>query len=60
MLIEEDLARWPVVLREGASAGEPLNAEVIEDVRRAWGLTVRAEFGQTEIIARIGNPPGNH
>jgi acetyl-CoA synthetase len=58
MLIQEDLARWPVVLREVVGAGEPLNPEVIERVREAWGLTIRDGFGQTESTAQIGNPPG--
>ena len=58
MLIQENLARWPVVLREVASAGEPLNPEVIEQVQRAWGLNVRDGFGQTETTAQVGNPPG--
>jgi acetyl-CoA synthetase len=58
MLIQEDLRRWPVVLREVVGAGEPLNPEVIEQVRGAWGLTIRDGFGQTETTAQIGNPPG--
>jgi len=58
MLIQEDLRRWPVVLREVVGAGEPLNPEVIERVRAAWGLTIRDGFGQTETTAQIGNPPG--
>ena len=58
MLIQEDLARWPVSLREVVGAGEPLNPEVIEQVRSAWGLTIRDGFGQTETTAQIGNPPG--
>jgi acetyl-CoA synthetase len=58
MLIQEDLGRWPVVLREVVGAGEPLNPEVIERVRAAWGLTIRDGFGQTETTAQIGNPPG--
>ena len=57
MLIQEDLRRWPVVLREVVGAGEPLNPQVIEQVRAAWGLTVRDGFGQTETTAQIGNPP---
>ena len=36
----------------------PLNPEVIEQVRSAWGLTIRDGFGQTETTAQIGNPPG--
>jgi acetyl-CoA synthetase len=58
MLIQEDLARWPVKLRELISAGEPLNPEVIEQVRKAWGITIRDGYGQTETTAQIGNPPG--
>ncbi len=58
MLIQEDLRRWPVVLREVVGAGEPLNPEVIDQVRTAWGLTIRDGFGQTETTAQIGNPPG--
>jgi acetyl-CoA synthetase len=58
MLIQQDLRRWPVLLREVVGAGEPLNPEVIEQVRAAWGLTIRDGFGQTETTAQIGNPPG--
>ena len=58
MLILESLERWPVKLRELISAGEPLNPEVIEQVRRAWGITIRDGYGQTETTAQIGNPPG--
>jgi acetyl-CoA synthetase len=58
MLIQEDLKRWPVQLRELISAGEPLNPEVIEQVRAAWGITIRDGYGQTETTAQIGNPPG--
>ena len=38
MLIQEDLRRWPVGLREVVGAGEPLNPEVIERVKAAWGI----------------------
>ena len=58
MLIQEDLRRWPVVLREVISAGEPLNPEVIEQVRAAWGLVIRDGYGQTETTAQVGNTPG--
>jgi len=58
MLIQEKLGRWPVALRECASAGEPLNPEVIGQVEDAWGLTIRDGFGQTETTAQIANPPG--
>lgn len=58
MLIQEDLTQWQVPLREVVGAGEPLNPEVIEQVRRAWGLTIRDGFGQTETTAQVGNSPG--
>ena len=54
MLILQDLRKWPVSLREVVSAGEPLNPEVIEQVRSAWGLTIRDGFGQTETTAHGG------
>ncbi|MBS2024256.1 MAG: AMP-binding protein, partial [Deltaproteobacteria bacterium] len=58
MVILEALGDRPPGLRELVSAGEPLNPEVIEQVQRAWGLTVRDGFGQTETSAQIGNAPG--
>ena len=58
MLIQEDLKAWPVQLRELISAGEPLNPEVIDQVRAAWKITIRDGYGQTETTAQIGNPPG--
>jgi len=59
MLIQADLAKADVSsLREVVGAGEPLNPEVIEQVRAAWGLTIRDGFGQTETTAQVGNTPG--
>ncbi len=58
MLIQEDLAAWKVVLREVVSAGEPLNPEVIDRVKAAWGLIIRDGYGQTETTLQIGNFPG--
>jgi len=55
MLIQHDLRQWPVQLREVGSVGEPLNPEVVEHVRQAWGVTVRDGYGQTETTAQIGN-----
>jgi acetyl-CoA synthetase len=57
MLINADLSGGPGALREVIGAGEPLNPEVIEQVRRAWGLTIRDGYGQTETTAQIGNTP---
>jgi acetyl-CoA synthetase len=60
MLIQEDLAAHAgrLRLREVIGAGEPLNPEIIERVRAAWGLALRDGFGQTETTAQVGNSPG--
>jgi acetyl-CoA synthetase len=59
MLIQADLSAADVsALRECVAAGEPLNPEVIDQVSKAWGITVRDGFGQTETTAQVGNPPG--
>ncbi len=58
MLIQADLGSVKTQLREVVGAGEPLNPEVIEQVQKAWGLTLRDGFGQTETTLQIGNPPG--
>jgi acetyl-CoA synthetase len=58
MLVAEPLADYPVRVRELVAAGEPLNPEVIEQVRRAWGVTIRDGFGQTETTCQIANSPG--
>ncbi len=57
MMINADLSAGPGALREVVAAGEPLNPEVIAQVRRQWGLTVRDGFGQTESTAQVGNAP---
>ena len=56
--IRLDLGQWTTSLREICSSGEPLGGEVIEKVRRAWGLTLRDGYGQTETTMMVGNPPG--
>ncbi|GAA4669088.1 AMP-binding protein [Gordonia humi] len=59
MLINADLsAGRPRALREAIGAGEPLNPEVIHQVEKNWGLTIRDGFGQTECTATIANTPG--
>jgi acetyl-CoA synthetase len=59
MMIQEDLGayRERLKIRELIGAGEPLNPEIIDQVRNAWGITLRDGFGQTETTAQIGNPP---
>jgi acetyl-CoA synthetase len=59
MLINADLSDGPGALRELLGAGEPLNPEVIAQVQRQWGLTIRDGYGQTETTAQIGNSPGS-
>jgi acetyl-CoA synthetase len=54
----EDLRSYPMKLREIVSAGEPLNPEIIERVRTAWGVSIRDGFGQTETACLLGNFPG--
>jgi acetyl-CoA synthetase len=58
MLIRERLTEYDTSLRETVSAGEPLNPEVIDQVRRAWNLSIRDGYGQTETTALVGNSPG--
>ena len=58
LLFREDLKSYQVKLRELVGAGEPMNPEVIDQVKAAWGITLRDGYGQTETTAQIGNPPG--
>jgi acetyl-CoA synthetase len=54
----EELSAFKMKIRDLVGAGEPLNPEIIEKVRRAWGVTIRDGFGQTENVCLIGNFPG--
>lgn len=58
MLIQADLSGGSGSLRELLAAGEPLNPEVISQVQKAWGLTIRDGYGQTETTLQIGNIAG--
>jgi acetyl-CoA synthetase len=58
MLIQADLTLLKNPPTKVVSAGEPLNAEVIDQVHRAWGQTIRDGFGQTESTVQIANTPG--
>ncbi|MCQ0025240.1 AMP-binding protein [Streptomyces somaliensis DSM 40738] len=58
MLLQADLTALRTPPREAVAAGEPLNPEVVAAVRRAWGVTVRDGFGQTETVVQIANSPG--
>ncbi|MGW1837794.1 AMP-binding protein [Streptomyces sp. NPDC002067] len=58
MLIQADLSVLRNPPREIVAAGEPLNPEIIEQVRAAWGVTIRDGFGQTETAVQVANTPG--
>jgi acetyl-CoA synthetase len=58
MLVQKDLAAYDMKLKGITSAGEPLNPEIIKHVERAWNLTIREGYGQTETTALIAVPPG--
>jgi acetyl-CoA synthetase len=58
MLVQADLGLLQSPPREVVGAGEPLNPEVIEQVQRAWGRTIRDGFGQTETTVQVANTPG--
>ncbi|WP_248964599.1 AMP-binding protein [Sphaerisporangium perillae] len=58
MLIQADLSGLRTPPRNVVSAGEPLNPEVIDQVRAAWGVTIRDGFGQTETTVQVANTPG--
>ncbi len=58
MLIQADLRLLKTPPTKVVSAGEPLNAEVIDQVKRVWGQTIRDGFGQTESTVQVANTPG--
>jgi acetyl-CoA synthetase len=58
MLVTQQLVDYKTKLRELVSAGEPLNPEIIDQVKAAWGITIRDGYGQTESTAMAGNSPG--
>jgi acetyl-CoA synthetase len=58
MLIQADLRKLKNPPKKVVGAGEPLNPEVIEQVQKAWGVTIRDGFGQTETTVQVANAPG--
>ena len=58
LFVQEDMASYPVRLREAVSSGEPLEPEIISHVKKRWNLSLRDGYGQTETTALIGNTPG--
>lgn len=57
-LLQEDLTKYHLSLREVLSTGEPLPEDVVRRVQEAWGLQIRDGFGQTETTIMIGVAPG--
>jgi len=53
-----DLSNEGIVLEDALSAGEPLNVEPIEAFKRAFGVTIRDGYGQTESVCLVCNLPG--
>jgi acetyl-CoA synthetase len=58
MLIQADLTKLRTPPAKVVGAGEPLNPEVIEQIAKAWGVTIRDGFGQTETTLQVANTPG--
>jgi acetyl-CoA synthetase len=53
-----DMASHKIYLKDALSAGEPLNVEPIEAFKRAFGVTIRDGYGQTESVCLVCNLPG--
>ncbi len=57
--IKEDLSKYDLSsIRHAAIAGEALNPEVLQQFRKATGLTLMEGFGQTETALSIANLAG--
>lgn len=57
-MVAAGLGQQPAALREATSAGEPLEAALMDQVESSWGVVLRDGYGQTETTCQIGNPPG--
>jgi len=53
-----DMGKYELCLVDALSAGEPLNVEPIEAFKRAFGVTIRDGYGQTESVCLVCNLPG--
>lgn len=57
--IKEDLSAYDLSsLEELTVAGEALNPEVYNQIKKATGITMRECYGQTEVVALVGNFKG--
>ncbi|KAA8922041.1 AMP-binding protein [Thermoplasma sp.] len=55
MFLLQDLSSRNLHLRKAASAGEPLNPEIIDRIRQYLGVTVKDGYGQSESTLMVGN-----
>ena len=55
---EADLSQYDLKVNDLLSAGEPLNVEPIEQMRKHFGVVPRDGYGQTETVALVTNYPG--
>jgi acetyl-CoA synthetase len=53
-LCQKPLKDYPISLRQGLSAGEPLSPKTMAVIKDAWGFIPREGYGQTETTALIG------
>lgn len=58
MLIHADMSQLKHPPTNALSAGEPLNLSTLQQVRDAWGVTIRDGYGQTETTLQIATTPG--
>ena len=58
MLIHADMTQLKQPPTNAVSAGEPLNLSTLQQVRQAWGVTIRDGYGQTETTLQIATTPG--
>jgi medium-chain acyl-CoA synthetase len=59
LLVKQHLDRWKLPrLRHCTGAGEPLNPEVINAWKDAYGLVIHDGYGQTESTLLVANLPG--
>ncbi len=55
MFLLQDLSSINLHLKKAASAGEPLNPEIIDRIRQYLGVTVKDGYGQSESTLMVGN-----
>src|SRR5699024_11597387 len=58
MLVQADLSLMKKPPKKIVGAGEPLNPELFNAIKRGWGVEIRDGFGQTETSVHIANSGG--